>query len=230
MSMLSKRRLLITLFGIAAVVMSAACSQGQTSLPIAAHSMSPTATVATTLAPTSPQASPAQATPAPSGNYGTASDAGLAGLAAKTGYGTSAELCPPNCPGSPHVFGNDDPSSGLNAAYVQFALQGDGSGTVCYVYVIHDSSGWHYTMPIVCPQKGGYNPVLNGTDHVNVTGGCANLRQAPSLTAKVVKCINNGSEVQIGSSDPEYRDGHIWWAVTFGGLKGFMAHDFLITA
>jgi hypothetical protein len=162
----------------------------------------------------------------PSGNYATAADAGLAAVAAKTGFGSSAKLCPPDCAGQPQVFGNADPTSGLDAAYVLFALQGSGNGTVCYAYVFYDSAGWHYTVPVVCPQQAGYNPVLGGSDHVNVSGGCANVHQGPFLGSKVVGCLGNGTVVQIGTTFPTYADGHIWWGIS----QGFMAHDFLITA
>ena len=166
-----------------------------------------------------------------SGSYATASDAGFAGVAAKTGFGTRAVLCPPDCQGQPQIFGNPDPSSGLDAAYVQTALQGSGSGTVCYAYVFYDSAGWHYTVPVVCPQQAGYNPVLGGSDHVNVSGGCANVHQGPSLGSKVVGCLGNGTVVQIGTTFPKYADGHIWWSISWTATgQGFMAHDLLITA
>jgi hypothetical protein len=124
------------------------------------------------------------------------------------------------------VSGNTDPNAGLNAAYVQMGYGGSGGGAACFTYLFHDATGWHLYPPIICGQQGGLNPILGYDDQVQVTGSCANIRQQPTISAKVVACLTNGTTVHIDTTPPRYADGHIWWSVNNG--QGFMAHDVLI--
>lgn len=162
--------------------------------------------------------------------YATAKDAAIAGVEAKTGSSYKADgVCPSGqaCLSNPQVFGNADPKSGFNAAYVQMGYGGSGGGAACFAYVFYDSAGWHLFPPVVCGQQGGLNPILGSEDQVQVTGGgCANVRQQPSLSSKVVACIKNGTTVTIDTTPPRYVDSHIWWSVNHG--QGFMAHDALV--
>jgi len=138
-------------------------------------------------------------------------------------------LCPSAqaCLSKAQVFGNADPNSGLNAAYVQMGLGGSGGGAACFVYVFYDAAGWHLYPPTICGQQGGLNPTLGYDDQVQVTAGsCGNVREQPTLNSKVVACIKNGTTVAIDTMPPRYIDGHIWWSVNHG--QGFMAHDVLI--
>ena len=178
----------------------------------------------------SPATASSSASPAASAHYATAKDAGIAGVEAKTGahYRTDG-TCPSgqSCLSGAQVFGNTDPSAGLNAAYVQVGHGGSGGGGACFAYVFYDSSGWHLFPPVVCGQQGGSNPVLGYTDQVQVAaGGCGNVRQQPTLSSKVVACLKNGTTVTIDDTPPRYIDGHIWWSVNHG--QGFMAHDVLV--
>jgi hypothetical protein len=162
--------------------------------------------------------------------FSTVEKAAIAGVEAKTGATYTGDgPCPSgqSCLSGAQVFGNSDPNAGFNAAYVQMSHGGSGGGGVCYAYVFHDSAGWHLYPPVVCGQQGGRNPVLGADDQVQVTGGgCGNVRQQPSLTAKVVACLKNGTTVSIDDIPPRYVDGHIWWSVNHG--QGFMAHDVLV--
>lgn len=99
---------------------------------------------------------------------------------------------------------------------------GGGLGAACWVFVYLDASGWHY-LDSGCAQNGGFVPgsVDTGT-HVHVTG-CANFRDTPALTGKVLGCLGNGTGVNVDSA-PVWQDGHIWWHLT---SRGWMAHDFL---
>jgi hypothetical protein len=124
------------------------------------------------------------------------------------------------------VSGNTDPKAGFNAAYVQMGYGGSGGGAACFTYLFHDATGWHLYPPIICGQQGGLNPILGYDDQVQLTGGCANVRQQPSISAKVVACLTNGATVHIDTTPPRYVDGHIWWSVNNG--QGFMAHDVLV--
>ena len=69
--------------------------------------------------------------------------------------------------------------------------------------------------------------MYGGLDHVNVSGGCANVRSAPGLSSTVVACLKNGTVVSIDHNFSVYLDGHIWWSIN--NQQGWMAHDFLIT-
>ncbi len=171
--------------------------------------------------------------PSPSGSahYATAKEAAIAAMVAKTGSTYREDgLCPSgqSCLSMAQVFGNTDPNAGLNAAYVQMGYGGQGGGAACFTYLFYDSAGWHLYPPIVCGQEGGLNPILGYDDQVQVTaGGCGNVRQQPSLSAKVVACLKNGTTVTIDKIPPRFVDGHIWWSVNRG--QGFMAHDVLIS-
>jgi hypothetical protein len=150
-------------------------------------------------------------------------------MEAKTGSKYSADgTCPSgqSCLSMAQVSGNTDPNAGFNAAYVQMGYGGSGGGAACFTYLFHDSAGWHLYPPIVCGQQGGFNPILGYDDQVQLTSGCANVRQQPSISAKVVACLTNGTTVHIDTTPPRYVDGHIWWSVNNG--QGFMAHDVLI--
>lgn len=165
-----------------------------------------------------------------SARFATAKEAAIAALEAKTGSSFREDgLCPTGqaCLSGAQVFGNTDPDSGFNAAYVQMGYGGQGGGAACFVYLFYGPSGWHLYPPIVCGQQGGSNPILGYEDQVQVTGGgCGNVRQQPSLSSKVVACIKNGTTVTIDSTPPRYVDGHIWWSVNH--QQGFMAHDVLV--
>jgi len=153
--------------------------------------------------------------PSPSygGSYSSAEQAGIAGTEAKTGLTYTAGPCPSgqSCLGGAQVFGNPDTNLGLDAAYVQMAAGGSGGGAICDAYVDYDSAGWHVFPPVACVQQSGYNPVLGTQDHVQVPGGgCANVRQSPTLGAKVVTCLMDGTS-------PSIRSSHATRTVTFGG-------------
>jgi hypothetical protein len=95
-----------------------------------------------------------------------------------------------------------------------------GLGSACTVFLYLDSKGWHY-VNAGCFQNPGYVP--GPGDHVSVTG-CANFRAAPTLSAKVLGCLGNGTVVDVDSG-PVYQDAHIWWHLSG---RGWMAHDFLV--
>jgi hypothetical protein len=101
--------------------------------------------------------SPTGTSPSPlaSGRYATAKAAAIAAMVAKTGSTYREDgLCPAgqSCLSKAQVFGNTDPNSGLNAAYVQMGYGGQGGGAACFTYVFHDAAGWHLYPPIVCGQ------------------------------------------------------------------------------
>ncbi|HYM97192.1 MAG TPA: hypothetical protein VET26_07825 [Candidatus Sulfotelmatobacter sp.] len=118
---------------------------------------------------------------------------------------------------------------GDRAAYGQFTNSGTGGGSVCFGYVFQDAAGWH-SLDAVCVQN-GVNPVVGQSDAVTVSGGgCANVRQSPGLTGKVVACLADATRVQIDGG-PNYVEnaagqvGFLWWHLAG---KGWMAHQFLL--
>jgi len=117
---------------------------------------------------------------------------------------------------------------GDHAAYGQFNSFSTGGGAACFGYIFEDGSGWH-SMDAACVQN-AVNPVRGQADIVRVTGGCANVRQTPGLSGKVLNCLSNGTEVQIDDG-PNYVQngagqlGYLWWHLAG---KGWMAHQFLL--
>lgn len=94
-------------------------------------------------------------------------------------------------------------------------------GCFALVFLSYDSAGWHYVNS-GCFQNPGFFP--SNYDHVFVSGGCANVRTSPSLSATVLACLPAGTEVSVDSA-PVYADAHIWWHLAG---RGWMAHDFLL--
>ncbi len=99
-------------------------------------------------------------------------------------------------------------------------LNGYGGGSGCSLFLFRDAGGWHYVNGR-CAQATGYIP---GPQDLVYVQGCANLRDGPGVSSKVIACIRNGTTVDVDSA-PVYLDGHIWWHLAG---KGWMAHDFLV--
>jgi hypothetical protein len=201
----------------AGVVLLAGCSQSPPSG--ASSTTSSNARVAHLGSPISP------ATP---GFYATAKEAGIAGAEAKTGYSYADPV--PTDTSKPvliggQVYGNTDPSAGLDAAAVQLAVDFDGTIT-CYSYVFYEAGAWHFTTPVSCELQPS-SPWPGGSVRVNAGSSCANVRNAPGLSAKVVTCAKSGTSVLIDKVFPQYVDGHIWWSVN--NSQGWMANDLLIS-
>jgi hypothetical protein len=129
------------------------------------------------------------------------------------------------CSGSQQCFQVANPSGALVGTDAGMFRGGSScktfcGGAACTVFLYRDAGGWHY-VNARCYQDSGYVP--GRQDHVFVTG-CANFRSLPSLTAKVLGCLGNGTLVDVDSA-PVYRDKHIWWHLAG---RGWMAHDFLV--
>ncbi len=173
--------------------------------------------------------------------YPTALAAGIAGVEARTGFAYAGGACSAGqpCLASAQVFGSADPTTGLNAAYVRVTTSGFWPGFTCYAYVHYESDAafhpatvptvyaWHFQLPVVCSQQSGYNPVLGAQDHVHTPGSCANVREGPGLSFRVLSCVPDGTVVRIDTVFPRYADGHIWWSINH--QQGWMAHDSLVT-
>ena len=93
-------------------------------------------------------------------------------------------------------------------------------GAGCWIFLYQDGGSWQY-VNAQCAQAPGYVP--GAQDHVYVSG-CANVREEPYKSARVVACLANGTTVDVDSA-PVYSDRSIWWHLAG---KGWMAHDFLV--
>jgi hypothetical protein len=131
-----------------------------------------------------------------------------------------ASGCPQN--GHPCIYGAGQETDGNHAAYFDYAA---GSGSAngpgpypCYVYVFQEVSGWHY-LDGYCTQ----NLVLavGGSDSIHTPGSCANVRDQPSLSGKVIRCLPDSTIASIDGG-PTWQEARMWWHVTAGG---WVAHD-----
>jgi len=108
----------------------------------------------------------------------------------------------------------------LNGGYGQYP--GGGLGAACWVFLYRDSGGWHF-LNYACAQNPGFTPGSADTGTHVFVSGCANYRTSPSLTAKALGCLANGTVVNVDSA-PVYAEVHVWWHLTG---RGWMAHDYL---
>jgi hypothetical protein len=131
-----------------------------------------------------------------------------------------------SCSGTDNCFWVGNPSRAAvgSEAGIFYGTTGSASGTGggagCTVFLYHDATGWHY-VNARCAQATGYMPGIQ--DRVWVSG-CANVRETPGLSGRILACLPNQTVVDVDSA-PVYRDGHIWWHLAG---RGWMAHDFLV--
>jgi len=193
----------------------ASCGASATASPSSSASQATTA-----------QSSPSSA-PTASASNASARQAATAGVIQLAARLNETYVAATSCPltGHPCIYGQGDETDGVHAAYFNY---GAGSGSSngpgphgCYVYVYEDGSGWHFL--------GGYctqNLVLavGGVNDVKTPGTCANLRDSPGLSSKVIRCLPDATQVEIDRG-PTWLDGHLWWHVTAGG---WLAHENLL--
>src|SRR3984893_6253163 len=127
------------------------------------------------------------------------------------------------CPSSNScIHGPAQEHDGAGAAYFVYRSTGAtaaGPGPYdCFVYVFQDPSGW--------PQLDGYCPAqvsasVGGTNYIETPGSCANVRENPGLSARVIKCLAWHTRITIDAG-PTWTDGHMWWRLTG---QGWTAHD-----
>jgi uncharacterized protein YgiM (DUF1202 family) len=214
----------------ASSVVIAACSQSSSTSTSSLHTPSSSPT-AITSASSTPRPS---GSPLPSGTFATAKEAGIAAAVAHTGYPYSDGPTPGTNPYLSNAVlemeeqGVANPPPGVNAALLQFAIINGPVGK-CFVYVYNDAPGWRSVPRVACtgPDEGSF-PWQGGQVPVVVPAAtCANVRQGPGLSYKVVSCLKAGTVVTIDVLRPHYADGRIWWSVN--NQQGWMAHDFLIS-
>lgn len=214
--------------GLSLLLLIVGCASSNTSGSLAASSPSASPVAAQSAAVSG--CLPAGASPATGANPSPEAE-GIAAIEAKTGF----RYCPGGCAATAscvsgaRVIGVTTSGTNNGAAYVQATIVGSPDFQTCYAYFYFDANAWHGTTPVACPTQAETTPELNGHDHVNVVGGCANMRSGPGLSYPVVVCLSNGTRVLISSDYPQYRGGHIWWHLS-QPADGWMAHDFLVGA
>jgi streptogramin lyase len=97
---------------------------------------------------------------------------------------------------------------------------GDG-GHALYVYVFEQGGSWHLYDSFGTQNLPPPSPDLQTT--LKFKSGCLNVRELPSLTAKVLSCLGSGTQIEIDGL-PAYADGYFWWHLK---SRGWAAHKFL---
>jgi hypothetical protein len=150
--------------------------------------------------------------------------AGKPGIEAELGLGDPDSA---TCPGTKSfLFSVGNPSRAMvgtdaGTFYGVRFCEIDRPKAGCYVFLYRDIGGWHYVNGRCITMV---DEIPSAVAEVYVSGGCANVRDAPSLDGHVVGCLRNGSGVAIDSA-PVYAGAHIWWHLT---CRGWIAHDFLV--
>ena len=109
---------------------------------------------------------------------------------------------------------------GKDAAAVMFSTA-TSAARECVGYVYRSGGKWHF-LDAVCGLPDQLSPLVGHDAIVHVPGNCANVRDAPNLTAAVVACLKDGSSVRIDGG-PTWADSRLWWHEQ----HGWVAHDFL---
>ena len=109
---------------------------------------------------------------------------------------------------------------GKDAAAVVFSTASSG-GRQCVGYVYRSAGRWHF-LSAVCGLPDQLSPLVDHDATVRIGGNCANVREGPSLKARIVACLNDGHTVHIDGG-PSYADSRLWWHQS----QGWMAQDFL---
>ena len=91
----------------------------------------------------------------------------------------------------------------------------------CYVFLHQDAAGWHYDNGRCIT---AVEQIPSAIDQVYTGSGCVNVRDTPSISGRVLWCLQAGTKVYLDSA-PTYASGHIWWHLV---CLGWMAHDFLV--
>lgn len=151
-----------------------------------------------------------------SGKAGPAQAVAIAAVEAKTGLKYSTK-----CSATAACLSIAGQTIGKDAATFVFSTAHLG-GRECAAYVYQKSGSWH-VQDAACALPDQLSPLVGHDASVHVPGNCANVRDAASLQARVVTCLNDGSTVHVDGG-PIYADDFMWWHTD----RGWMAHDFLV--
>jgi hypothetical protein len=172
------------------------------------------------------EAQPPRSTPAaastPSPAESAVVQAAVAEAAARTGIAYAASGCAPVA----RCFSRAVETDGTGAAYVQLAVQGYDGGSRCYVYLDQPSGAWQ-VVAMACGASDVFAPALKSVVTVHATGSCGRVRKAAGLSGAVVRCLSNGSRLNV-TGVPEYADGEVWWPVADTSMSGVIAQEVVI--
>jgi streptogramin lyase len=110
---------------------------------------------------------------------------------------------------------------GSHASAFLYSVSYAVGGHALYVYVYEQGGSWHVYDSYGTQNLQPPSPELQTT--LKFKSGCLNVREAPSLTSKVVSCLGSGTQIQIDGL-PAYADGYFWWHLA---SRGWAAHKFL---
>jgi hypothetical protein len=138
----------------------------------------------------------------------------------------TSSACTPSA-AQPVCLTGGEMTLGTYASYGRFTDGGIGGGAVCFAYVFQDTAGWH-SFDSACVQN-SVVPEVGQQDIVQVST-CANVHQAPSISAPILTCLADNTQVQVdGGPDyvaPAGQLGTLWWHLK---ALGWMAHQNLIS-
>ncbi len=148
----------------------------------------------------------------------TARAAAIAGVEAKTHLHYQATKCAADVPCLAVV----SETMGKDAAAVVFSTASS-SVRQCVGYVYRSGGHWHFR-DAVCGLPEQLSPLIGHDATVHLPANCANVRQGPSLKARVAACLNDGTTIHIDGG-PTYADSRLWWHEK----DGWIAQDFLVS-
>jgi hypothetical protein len=146
----------------------------------------------------------------------TAEAAAIPGVEAKTHLHYTTGTCATNEP----CLTIASQTMGKDAAAVVFSTASSATRQ-CVGYVYRIDGRWHFR-DAVCGLPEELSPLIGHDATVHLPANCANVRLGPSLKARVVACLNEGTTIHIDGG-PAYADGRIWWHEK----DGWIAHEFL---
>jgi hypothetical protein len=146
----------------------------------------------------------------------TALSAAIPGVEAKTGLHYQTGKCATKAP----CLTLASQTVGQEAAAVVFSAATE-AGRQCVGYVYRSSGRWHFH-DALCGLPDQLTPMVAHDATVHLPANCANVREAASLKAHVVACLNAGTRVHIDGG-PTYADSRLWWHEK----DGWIAHEFL---
>ncbi len=146
----------------------------------------------------------------------TALSAAIPGVEAKTGLPYQTGKCATKAP----CLTVASQTLGQDAAAVVFSTAAV-AGRQCVGYVYRSGGRWHF-QDAVCGLPDQLSPLVARDATVHLPANCANVREAASLKARVVACLNGGTTVHVDGG-PTYADGRLWWHEK----QGWIAHEFL---
>jgi hypothetical protein len=126
--------------------------------------------------------------------------------------------------------------TGHASAYFTYELGTNGLFRTCASYFLNDAAGWHL-LEWHCPRLTTAFPAVGSSGQLafppfSFETGCINIHSAPGLTAKVVSCLQAGTNVTIDdgpyylpeTTSPADPTKNLWWHVA---SQGWVVHRYV---